>query len=130
METNEVMEVEAIEVETDLVPCDEDMQVVAESSGLNTLGGVALLLGAVVGGAAVIMKGSQKVYVKACNKKDVPINTREKAWQFWRPKAKKVMDAREVSETCGSRGVEIYKTVFERGEAKKEETEWEKEDEA
>lgn len=93
METNEVMEVEAIEVEeTDLVPCDEDMQVVAESGGLGSLGGVALLLGAVVGGAAVIVKGSQKAYVKACTKKDVPINTREKAWQFWRPKAKKVKD--------------------------------------
>lgn len=91
METNEVMEVEAIEVEeTDLMPCTDDVPEVAESSGLGTLGGVALLLGAVVGGAAVIVKGSQRAYVKACSKKEMPINTREKAWQFWRPKAKKV----------------------------------------
>lgn len=91
METNEVMEVEAIEVEeTDLIPCEEDVPLIAESSGLDTLGGLALLLGAVVGGAAVIVKGSQKVYVRACNKKGMLINSREKAWQFWRPKAKKV----------------------------------------
>ena len=89
METNEVMEVEAIEVETDLVPCEE-MPVVAESSGLSTLGSVALGLGAVVGVGTLIVKGSQRAYVKTCSKKGVPINTRERWYQLWRPKAKKV----------------------------------------
>lgn len=113
METNEVMEVEAIEVETnDLMPCAEETFEVADDGRLN-LGGVAVLLGGVVGGAAVIVKGSQKVYAKVCNKKNKPIETREKPWQIWRPKAKKVKRASYAPQQESELDDEFWKKADE-----------------
>lgn len=71
METNEVMEVEAIEVEeADLMPCTEEMPVVAESSGLSTLGGAVLLGGGLLAGGIAL--------VKTCKKKQVGRRIRRK----------------------------------------------------
>lgn len=65
--------------------------VVESSTGWGTiLGAGAAAVGLIFGGTKI----SQKVYDKHCEKKGIATPEREKFYQFWRKKAKKVKDTK------------------------------------